>query len=107
MKKLRTAVLSGGTAETRCVVGAVSHAFSNLSSLRPSSNRAFWAELFVAVTSDSRVRMAESASAEFRLVSLSELEVDLVGAPATECRGLLNVLTLLVVVSPLAKFTNY
>lgn len=99
--------MSGGTAETRCVVGAVSHAFSNLSSLRPSSNRAFWAELFVAVTSDRRVRMAESARAEFRLVSLSGSEVDLVGAPAKECRVLLNVLTHLVVVSPLAKFANY
>ena len=99
--------MSGGTAETRCVVGAVSHAFSNLSSLRPSSNRAFWAELLVAVTSDSRVIMAEIARAEFRLVGFSGSEVDLVGAPATGCRALLNALTLLVVVSSLAKFTNY
>ena len=51
--------------------------------------------------------MAESARAEFRLVSLSGSEVDLVGAPAKECRVLLNVLTHLVVVSPLAKFDNY
>ena len=97
MKKLRTAVLRDGTAAIRWVVDAVSHACSNLSSLRPSSNRGFWAKLLVVFENDRPATMTEMVSAEVRPLSVFDGKLHLAGGPASRYSDLLKILTLLVV----------